>query len=382
MSTHMGSTSHTTSAERENPPADDGSPAGEWSLSFKHENGMAIVIDPATRKMQVPLAALMPTKAVHRQGIPSLCLLFIAGRCRQGSSCHQVHCDPSVVEVLRTASAAVPTCCLTHGDINASRMHPTWLDRELVVQGIRIPLRQVGFTKGGERIMTDHIALRGAACTDPIPVDTALVCRQHGTGSCRYSEDCKFLHPCQKIVTQQLAAFIATAPPDRKQAPSLQHHSLHHQLQSQQQQPMLVSAAPQSHMQMFTPMLQHMAPMPMPMQPTFYPMMPQMMMSPVQSPFQTPHGSIALGHTPTMQLMAPMGMPQQQQQQPVYVLVPSTQPHFLDQNHFLHTPIAMSQGHAPHQFLAQQPLYQPVQPVMWGTEHGHSSLGSDKQLAT
>ncbi len=299
---------------------------GEWSPSFKHEDGMAIVVDPATRKMQVPLAALTATRAVHRQGIPSLCLLFIAGRCRQGSQCHQVHCDRSVVEVLRTASAAIPTCCLAHGDINANRMHPTWLEREFILQGVRIPLRQMGYTKGIDRVMTEHLQQRGAASTDPIAIDMVLVCRQHGTSSCRYSEDCKFLHPCQKIVTQQLAPWMIQQdrPPP-----------LHQQQQPQPQLPVV------HQMQMFPPMLQQMAPIgggPMPMhmqmqqQPQYFQMMPQqmapMMVPSMPSPYHSPMGSLTLIQTPpTMQqqqqqpaMMLPMLQHQQMQYQ--YVLVP------------------------------------------------------------
>ena len=191
-------------------------PPGEWSPAFKHEAGVVTVVDPATRKMQVPMSALTPTRAVHRKGIPSLCLLFIAGRCRQGSQCHQVHCDASTVDMLRAANAATPTCCVGHGDVNAGQMQAAWLDRMLVVHGVCVPLRSVGFTKGIERIMTEHAAQvhGGRAATEPIVVDIGLVCRLHGTNSCRYSEDCKFLHPCQQIIASQLAAWMPQeAPP-------------------------------------------------------------------------------------------------------------------------------------------------------------------------
>ena len=213
-------------------------PPGEWSPEFRYEAGVVTVVDPATRKMQVPMSALTPTRAVHRKGIPSLCLLFIAGRCRQGSQCHQVHCDASTVDMLRAANAATPTCCVGHGDVNAGQMQAAWLDRMLVVHGVCVPLRSVGFTKGIERIMTEHAAQvhGGRAATEPIVVDIGLVCRLHGTNSCRYSEDCKFLHPCQQIIASQLAAWMP------QEAPAAQSQSFHTpttgHYQQQQQHPM------------------------------------------------------------------------------------------------------------------------------------------------
>lgn len=74
------------------------------------------VVDPATRKLLIPLAAVFETRAQHRNTLPSLCQLFLSNRCRQGGNCYQVHAAWEAVEQLRGEVDALPCCCVRHGD--------------------------------------------------------------------------------------------------------------------------------------------------------------------------------------------------------------------------------------------------------------------------
>lgn len=74
------------------------------------------VLDPMTRKLRVPISAMVPTQATSTPGtVPSLCMLFLEGRCRH-PWCRQAHVPADVLNRLRADSLRTPNCCGRHGD--------------------------------------------------------------------------------------------------------------------------------------------------------------------------------------------------------------------------------------------------------------------------
>jgi len=122
--------------------------------------GLLIVVDPHSRKLRIPLSSITPTRAMSRAGIPSLCLLFLANRCRQGSLCHQVHANAAVVQQLREMVANQPQCCLTHGDINESSVKQHWRQRGITfnIQEVMVPLESIAYTNGLKRFIDESQA--------------------------------------------------------------------------------------------------------------------------------------------------------------------------------------------------------------------------------
>jgi hypothetical protein len=163
------------------------------------------VVDPLTRKLDIPTHAITETQALSRVGTPSVCMLYLSGRCRQGARCHQVHADPATVLQLREQAQKIPTCCVAHCDVNAGRMQPAWLTRQVDVNGVAVPVARLAFTIGLEKLLKD-----GAAPT--VRASPQLVCRLHISNRCRYAEDCKFLHVCREEVEGKLAPWVQPMP--------------------------------------------------------------------------------------------------------------------------------------------------------------------------
>nr|CCC91391.1 unnamed protein product [Trypanosoma congolense IL3000] len=91
--------------------------SGDRHITFDDKGVLCMtVVDPVTRKLLIPLNHVYPTRAQQRTTIPSLCQLFLNGRCRQGAQCHQVHASPDMVTVLRSQVETLPRCCALHGD--------------------------------------------------------------------------------------------------------------------------------------------------------------------------------------------------------------------------------------------------------------------------
>lgn len=166
---------------------------------------MISVVDPQRAKLRVFLSAVFPTKALeaHAQN-PSLCLLFQAGRCRQGANCHQVHVDPDVVQRLRRISESFPCCCTFHGDCNAKLWNAEeGLKHGIVVGNVMVPLSRVAFTSGLTRFIPN--AMQRSLNPDAL-------CRLHGkAGGCRYGVDCWYLHVCREILRRDFAFVIESS---------------------------------------------------------------------------------------------------------------------------------------------------------------------------
>lgn len=229
------------------------------------------VVDPVTRKLLIPTQYIFDTRAQQRGTLPSLCQLFLLGRCRQGQGCYQVHADWEAVQRLRAQVDSLPCCCPGHGDKdhlgiaenvplrdvlsgNGGHHHgnthasaaeaaavagSTVCARDVVVyvpgcstyQGSYVPLERVSYTIGLRRLLeeqqvllaapTAHVSLLNAETgfpEDKIVADAsgATVCRLHAMDRCRYAEECKFLHLCKELTTAdpQLTASPATTAGD------------------------------------------------------------------------------------------------------------------------------------------------------------------------
>lgn len=169
----------------------EGSFAGEASI---------LVVDPATRKLCIPVSAVQHTQALMRMDrVPSICMLYLQGRCRQGMHCHQLHADPVVVDMLRAEVSMRTSCCPEHGEEVTQPSVPE-LNPELkhvVLDNHRIPAARVATTNGMRRMVVE--ASKDDAKREALTLQRAQVCRLHLQGRCRYAEDCNFVHLCRGL---------------------------------------------------------------------------------------------------------------------------------------------------------------------------------------
>ncbi|KAG5479070.1 hypothetical protein LSCM1_02917 [Leishmania martiniquensis] len=227
------------------------------------------VVDPVTRKLLIPTQYIFETRAQQRGTLPSLCQLFLAGRCRKGQGCYQLHADWEAVQRLRSQVDSLPCCCPTHGDKDHIGVLDNALLRESIslthphsqhhanddqssadaaaaaestigandvvlyvpgcsfFEGSYAPLDRVSYTVGLRRLLEEQrvvlappdtrISLLNQATGFPeekivADASTATVCRLHAMGRCRYAEECKFLHLCKDLTAAdpQLTASPAT----------------------------------------------------------------------------------------------------------------------------------------------------------------------------
>lgn len=220
------------------------------------------VVDPVTRKLLIPTQYIFDTRAQQRGTLPSLCQLFLSGRCRQGQGCYQVHADWEAVQRLRAQVDSLPCCCPGHGDKdhlgvmdnaplrdaltagnnnnNSATGHhhshsttpasdgaaaveaAALTARDVVVyvpgcslyEGSYVPLERVSYTIGLRRLLEEqhvltappsaHVSLLNPDTgfpEDKVVADAsaATVCRLHAMDRCRYAEECKFLHLCKEL---------------------------------------------------------------------------------------------------------------------------------------------------------------------------------------
>lgn len=162
------------------------------------------VIDPCSKKLFVPLGALQETRALHREGVPSLCRIFLEGRCRQGVNCFQAHADVATVVQLRAAALAEPSCCIFHGAPRKTANIPCGLSiamksDEASIRS-RLTLPQVQVTNG---LLTLFAAqgVNGGSSNSEVVVPVSSMCRLHGEGPCcRFGDECNFIHVCRDII--------------------------------------------------------------------------------------------------------------------------------------------------------------------------------------
>ena len=161
------------------------------------------VVDPMTRKLVIPCDAILETRAHQRASIPSLCQLFLQGRCRQGFYCHQVHADPAVVDHLRQQVQSLPLCCVTHGDEDHTEGSSD--SRAILIPSLKwndglVPIARFSFTRGLQNVLQQNLTtvFRNEIAIVASGSDSNI-CRLHVLDRCRFAEDCKFLHVCKEI---------------------------------------------------------------------------------------------------------------------------------------------------------------------------------------
>ena len=164
------------------------------------------VMDPLGRKLRLPIEIVTPTRAALGTGSPSLCVLHLENRCRQGKDCHQVHADPAAVEALRARALAQPSCCGEHGDPDAAQMiRVEDVCTSLVIDGIAVSTKQLAYTFGLERIVKAAPPMP----TRRVEIQSQLLCRLHAVDKCYFCDDCKFVHVCREVVKQRFPAVVA-----------------------------------------------------------------------------------------------------------------------------------------------------------------------------
>ncbi|CUE84135.1 Hypothetical protein, putative [Bodo saltans] len=211
---------------------------GSCTVTLPDGRQAMVVVDPLTRKLTIPFEHIAETLAQMRHSIPSLCQLFLQGRCRQGQMCHQVHADPYAVHELRLQVDRLPLCCVEHGDqdFTSSNNNASSLitnpDRmcirvpKLSWNNGLIPIRNLSFTQGLLTILQNHQsanANNAVAASDVIDLTSnshVNLCRLHIIDRCRFAEDCKFLHVCKNVAQQM------------EYNNGHNHHSSHHQQQT------------------------------------------------------------------------------------------------------------------------------------------------------
>lgn len=242
------------------------------------------VIDPFSKKLFIPMKSMIDTRAMHREGVPSLCRIFLQGRCRQDARCFQAHADNDTVLRLRAAALAEPSCCPVHGAPSASSELPESL--QLVVNSDhgtilgRLPLSQVCVTNGLRTLLVAQGVT--ASCASPeVVLPVSALCRLHGghggSPCCRFGEECNFVHICRErskemesnknngaAVVPPYPAPVAVHVPHDNGVPAVAEVcKVLHTPTSQQRPPILLSAGVTGPRQMSGPLMDPSAAMPM-----------------------------------------------------------------------------------------------------------------------
>ncbi|RNE99963.1 uncharacterized protein Tco025E_08926 [Trypanosoma conorhini] len=187
-----------------------------------------VVVDPATRKLLIPCNCIYPTRAQQRATIPSLCQLFLQGRCRQGPQCHQVHASVDAVVALRSQVGSLPWCCSFHGDEDIAGVlnEGSWLANVVVhipestYEGGYVPLSRIGYTVPISKMLNElspdsvraldsyrQALQEGCAPLEGPPLvvleaGDIPICRLHVKERCRFAEECSFLHVCKEVAAR------------------------------------------------------------------------------------------------------------------------------------------------------------------------------------
>jgi hypothetical protein len=158
----------------------------------RQNSNMICIVDPYSRKLEVPRNYLHETHALHRVGIPSLCMLYLDGRCRAGTMCHQAHVDLEVIEFLRKEALSMPTCCREHGDLHSGHVPTLIGDRTIWLYGRAIEPWNFASTLGLQRLIRE-------ATSREVELLPRYICRLHLGNKCRYVEECNHVHLCRDL---------------------------------------------------------------------------------------------------------------------------------------------------------------------------------------
>lgn len=170
--------------------------------------GTFAAIDLQSKKLFIPLDAMLDTRALHRGGVPSICRVFFKGRCRQGANCFQAHAVESVVEKLRAIALNEPSCCKQHGAVSDDAD----IDRKTILivkdQNGKVvcsaTIDQTMMTKGLRKLIKSQSSDENAQKEVQVIIPAASLCRQHsisvqGQSCCCFSNECMFVHLCRQI---------------------------------------------------------------------------------------------------------------------------------------------------------------------------------------
>ncbi|KAG8345073.1 hypothetical protein ERJ75_001247800 [Trypanosoma vivax] len=169
------------------------------------------VIDTLSKMLYIPQSEMLDTLAVHRRGVPTLCRLFLEGRCRQGNLCHQAHANICVVQKLREIALREPTCCRQHFALSDTSGIPP--DLRIAVVGKKkgeklfvCSLDNLAVTRGLRALIRKRFG--GTFSEEPVlNVPVSSLCRLHNTCQCcRFGQECNFVHICRQYCMQLKAS--------------------------------------------------------------------------------------------------------------------------------------------------------------------------------
>ncbi|GET90249.1 hypothetical protein, conserved [Leishmania tarentolae] len=171
---------------------------------------MFAVIDPLSKRLLIPLESMQDTRAMHRKGVPSLCRVFLEGRCRQGANCFQAHANIDLVLELRARALAEPTCCALHD--GQSSLPVIDSSQRLVVQNddgetvVSVHMSQTLVTNGLRTLIAAQTSAAEMQAPLDVVVPTSALCRLHsgadGSPCCRFEGECNFVHLCRQVAAQ------------------------------------------------------------------------------------------------------------------------------------------------------------------------------------
>ncbi|CCW68549.1 unnamed protein product [Phytomonas sp. Hart1] len=163
------------------------------------------VIDYGSKMLFLPMEAMVETRALHREGVPSLCRIYMSGRCLQGSKCHQAHTDAKLVSEFRAIALAEPSCCEKHGvSTDSSEIHADFsftVKDDKRNRSFYVGPYEYCITKGLRDILADRESVPEMT---ELTVPFSSLCKLHtgaeGTKCCRFGSECKFVHICRELL--------------------------------------------------------------------------------------------------------------------------------------------------------------------------------------
>ena len=156
--------------------------------------------------LQVPEAFIIPTRCnIHATPAPSLCQLYVGGRCRQGANCLQAHATSNVIFTLREVKQPSVACCWHHGDGDGRpKSEFAFASKVIWINGVDVPSHFFSPTYGLQKLMDEASKLKEVNIT----TNASSICRVHAYDVCQFKESCKFLHVCRQVAVQSLKEFV------------------------------------------------------------------------------------------------------------------------------------------------------------------------------
>ena len=156
------------------------------------------VVDPTQPKIRLCRKDVIPTLAFspHSREQPSLCMLYLRGRCTKNERCHQVHAQLPAIEVAREeARQKSLSCCYVHTGRQWDFPYEWGSYRLFLYQTqTEVLATFTNRTRGLEEVLRGIDPAVGVATIEP-----RFLCQNEANGKvCRFAEDCKFIHLCRQ----------------------------------------------------------------------------------------------------------------------------------------------------------------------------------------